>query len=140
MPIVGWYRLARSTATSAISSRCWLSAGESDQLCLIVGVVRYGDFRAVVAALAQHLVERLHADEHLADDDWVESLVLACGSGEVPGVDQHIAGHDHADRVLDRHLPWRPDVELARRDLGIVERGLQGRGKGVPCSERISVD
>src|SRR4051794_15387247 len=120
MPIVGWYRLATATATSAVSSSCGLSAGESDQLRLVVGVVGHGHLHAVLAALAQHLVERLHADEHLADDDGVESLVLARGSGEVPRVDQHIARDDHADRILDRHLPWRPDVELARSHLRIV--------------------
>jgi hypothetical protein len=52
----------------------------------------------------------------------------------------HVAGHDHADRLLDRHLAGRADVELALGNLGVVERRLQGVGQVLPRSQRIDVD
>ena len=57
----------------------------------------------VAAALAQHLVHRQHALEHLGALVRVERLVLAGGPGEVPAVEEHVAGVDHVDGLPERH-------------------------------------
>ena len=61
-------------------SRSGPAAGKGDELGLLVGVIGNGDASAVLAAGAQHLVDRLHAHEEAVHLVGVEGLIEACGT------------------------------------------------------------
>jgi hypothetical protein len=60
--------------------------------------------------------------------------------GEVPGVDDDVAEHDHGDGALDGLAARRAGVELTRGDVGVVEQGLDRTGQLRPGTGRIVVD
>src|SRR5688572_14126385 len=123
----------------AFSSRLGMAAGEGDQAGLLVGVVGDLDPRAVVAAVAQDRVHRLHPDEEAMDLVRVECFVEAGGAGEVPGVDQDVGGAEHVDGRGDGVAPGAR-VELDGGELGIVEGGEEGAVEGVPGAGGVVVD
>jgi len=59
----------------------WVATEEADELCLRVGVGRYGHARPVLPRVAQHLLDRRHAGEKLGAGLWIEGVVLARRSG-----------------------------------------------------------
>ena len=79
-------------------------AQEAEQLRLGVGAVRRFDRGAERARRAQGLAGRLHPGPRHRHRVFVEVLVLTCGPGEVPGVDQGVAAHHAAHQVLERHV------------------------------------
>jgi hypothetical protein len=107
---------------------------------LLVRVRGHVDPGPVLPARSQHLVERLHAREHLVDDIGVEGLVEARGPGEVPGVDEDVAHEEHGDRVVEA-VGAGPGMADGRRQRGgVAEERPDAPVERRPRAGRVVVD
>jgi hypothetical protein len=70
----------------------------------------------------------------------VERLVLAGGSGEIPAVQEHVAGVDHVDRLAERHATDVREIVLAVGRVRVVEECLDGVGLTTPGADGVIVD
>ena len=90
-------------------------ADEAEHAGLGVGVVSHRHPRPVLARRPDRVLHLLHAPEERCAERGVETVVLAGGPREVPGVHEDVGRVDHVRRAGDRHGAEVRVVDLLRR-------------------------
>jgi hypothetical protein len=96
-----------------------VAAKEAEKLRLEIRVRRWGQLGSEDTGLTDHGVHGLQSLVGLPDRVLVEALVRAHGVSQVPGVHEHIHGHEAVDDLTGGHLPGWP-VQLLSERIGIL--------------------
>src|SRR3954451_8876591 len=146
-PSAGYWRRSPATPSGPTDLTSWTRAGprrvaadEAEHPGLDVGVVRYRHLRAVLAGLAEQLVDRLHAGQQIGAERRGEPVVLAGGAGQVPGVHEHVGDVEAVDRLVQWDLADVRVGQHAARRGPVVEHRLHRIDLVLPGGHRVVVD